>query len=107
MRFHEIFMEAYQATTGDAMNPQNNMSVLAQITSWIHDRSIANLAKEHKIQNRSFGNDKKEDFYKYVFYGGMQLVLAQKNSEDYGFRYIPGHPRTNIWTRRGATAFKS
>lgn len=30
------------------------MSVLAQIASWIPDKIIENLAKEHKIQTRSF-----------------------------------------------------
>ena len=30
------------------------MSVLAQITSWIPDRIIENLAKKHRIQTRSF-----------------------------------------------------
>ena len=49
------YMEAYQATKGDAMNSQKRiMSVLAQITSWIQDRIIENLAKLHKIQTRSF-----------------------------------------------------
>ena len=37
------------------MNPQkNNMSVLAQISSWIPDRIADNFAKKHKIQTRSF-----------------------------------------------------
>lgn len=37
------------------MNPQKHtMSILAQIASWIPDRIIENLAKEHKIQTRSF-----------------------------------------------------
>ena len=37
------------------MNPQkNNMSVLAQISSWIPDRIPDNLAKKYKIQTRSF-----------------------------------------------------
>ena len=37
------------------MNPQkNNMSVLAQISSWIPDRIADNLAKKYKIQTRSF-----------------------------------------------------
>ena len=37
------------------MNPQKHtMSVLAQIASWIPDKIIENLAKEHKIQTRSF-----------------------------------------------------
>ena len=30
------------------------MSVLAQITSWISDRIIENLARKHRIQTRSF-----------------------------------------------------
>ena len=48
-------MEASQATIGDAMNPhKHTMSVLAQITSWIPDRIIENLAKKHKIHARSF-----------------------------------------------------
>jgi hypothetical protein len=38
------------------MNPQkNNMSVLAQISSWIPDRIADNLAKKYGIQTRSFG----------------------------------------------------
>ena len=37
------------------MNPQKHtMSVLAQITSWLPDRIIENLAAKHKIQTRSF-----------------------------------------------------
>ena len=37
------------------MNPQkNNMSVLAQISSWIPDRIADNFAKKYKIQTRSF-----------------------------------------------------
>ena len=33
---------------------KHTMSVLAQITSWIPDRIIENLAKKHRIQTRSF-----------------------------------------------------
>ncbi len=33
---------------------KHTMSVLAQITSWIPDRIIENLAKKHRIQPRSF-----------------------------------------------------
>ena len=48
-------MEAYQATTGDAMKPQKcTMTVLAQIASFIPDRIVENLARKHKIQTRSF-----------------------------------------------------
>lgn len=37
------------------MKPQQStMSIFAQITSWIPDRIIENLAKQHKIQTRSF-----------------------------------------------------
>ena len=37
------------------MNPQKHtMSVLAQISSWIPDRIIENLARKYKIQTRSF-----------------------------------------------------
>ena len=32
----------------------HTMSVLAQITSWIPDRIIENLARKHRIQTRSF-----------------------------------------------------
>jgi len=40
-------MEAYQATKGDAMNPQKHtMTVLAQIASWIPDKIVENLARE-------------------------------------------------------------
>ena len=48
-------MEADQATTGDAMNPQkHNMTVLAQIARWIPDRIIENLARKHEFQTRSY-----------------------------------------------------
>ncbi len=33
---------------------KHTMSVLAQITSWILDRIIENLARKHRIQTRSF-----------------------------------------------------
>ena len=33
---------------------KHTMSVLAQITSWIPDRIIENLARKHRIQTRSF-----------------------------------------------------
>ena len=33
---------------------RHTMSVLAQITSWIPDRIIENLARKHRIQTRSF-----------------------------------------------------
>ena len=33
---------------------KHTMSVLAQITSWIPDRIIENLARRHRIQTRSF-----------------------------------------------------
>ena len=51
-------MDADQATTGDAMNPQkHNLTVLAQIARWIPDRIVENLARKHKIQARSFSAD--------------------------------------------------
>ena len=33
---------------------RHTMSVLAQITSWMPDRIIENLARKHRIQTRSF-----------------------------------------------------
>ena len=40
------------------MSPQKHtMTVLAQITSWIPDRIVENLAKKHKIAARSFSAD--------------------------------------------------
>ena len=40
------------------MSPQKHtMTVLAQITSWIPDRIVENLAKKHKIAVRSFSAD--------------------------------------------------
>ena len=51
-------MEASQATTGDALNPQKHtMSVLAQIANWTPDKIVENLARKYKKQTRSFSAD--------------------------------------------------
>ena len=43
-------MEAYQATTEAAMNPQEHtMTVLAQIASWIPDKIVENLARKRIV----------------------------------------------------------
>ena len=45
-------MEAYQATQGDAMNPQKHtMTVLAQIANWIPDKIVENLARHGNLFN--------------------------------------------------------